>query len=288
MSEDREMPLTEHLDELRRRGFRVLVALGIAVAVYIAPFSLFTPSGGGEGFAALFSNLIRDPAAALSSGLSPGSGRFEYESLTTLFINYGRSYVLPPEARLIVGSVGSVFTTILQLALVLAVVTILPYIVYEALAFAWPGLYEHEKRVVIKYTLLSTLYVALGISAGFFITAYTVIRAGLYWGTAAGAEPVLTLQGFVNDLVNSIIGTVAIFVAPPILLMLTELRIVDPDSEIFRNKKLIYALAWVVIAFFFPDLTTVILLLMFVAVYEPTFRYMKRMKKKRLSNPPNP
>jgi sec-independent protein translocase protein TatC len=280
LSEDRERPLTEHLEELRSRLFKILIALGIAAAIYIAPINI-ADMFGGEGFVGMIVSVIKDPHLLFSANFSGGGG---YESLSTLFIKYSRQYILPPEAKLIAGSVGSVFTTILQVCLILAVITVLPYIIYHVVAFVWPGLYEHEKRIVRRYIALSSLYIAGGMLAGFFITAYTVIRAGLYWSAAAGAEPWMTLQGFVSDLLTSMMGTVAIFVVPVVFLMGTELGFIDPDSEIFRNKKLVYALAWVIIAFFFPDLTTIILLLLFVAVYEPTFRYMKRIKRKRSLN----
>jgi sec-independent protein translocase protein TatC len=280
LSYDREAPLTEHLEELRSRLFKVLIALGIAVAIYIAPLNIAEMMGGSEGIVGIIVNAIKDPSLIFSANFSGGGG---YESLSTLFIKYSRQYILPPDARLIAGSVGSVFTTILQVSLILALITVLPYIIYQVVAFVWPGLYEHEKRVVKKYIALSSLYIAGGMLAGFYITAYTVIRAGLYWSAAAGAEPWITLQGFVSDLLTAMMGTVAIFIVPVILLMGTELGFIDPDSEIFRNKKLIYALAWVIIAFFFPDLTTIILLLLFVAVYEPSFRYMKRIKRRRSS-----
>ena len=280
MSQDREAPLQEHLEELRARLFRAMIVLGIAVAIFIAPINLASMFSSEDSVVGFVANIIKNPGSAFSTNITSGGG---YESLTTLFIRYSREYILPPEARLIVGSVGSVFTAILQVALILALIATLPYIIYQIVAFVWPGLYEHEKRVVKKYLAISSIYIAGGMLAGFFITAYTVIRAGLYWGAAAGAEPWITLQGFISDLVTSIMGTVAIFVVPAVFLMLTELGIIDPDSDLFKNKKLIYALAWVIIAFFFPDLTTVILLLLFVAVYEPTFRYMKRIKKRRVS-----
>ncbi len=280
MSEDREAPLQEHLEELRLRLFKAIIALGIAVVIYIAPINIASTLSSSDSIGGLVASIIKDPGSVFSTNISFGDG---YESLTTLFIKYSRDYILPPEARLIIGSVGSVFTSILQVAFILALITALPYIIYQIIAFVWPGLYEHEKRVVKKYIALSSLYIAGGMLAGFFITAYTVIKAGLYWGAAAEAEPWITLQGFISDLTAAMMGTVAIFVVPAVLLMLTELGIVDPDSDLFRNKKLIYALAWVIIAFFFPDLTTVILLILFVAVYEPTFRYMKRIKRRAMS-----
>lgn len=282
MSEDREMPLTYHLEELRSRVFKILIALGIAIMVYLAPINITNMFGGDEGIISIIASIIRNPwnISSISINIGVGGG---YESLTTLFIRYSRDFILPPDAKLIIGSVGSVFSAVLQLALILAVITVLPYIIYQVIAFIWPGLYEHEKRIVKKYIMISSLYVAGGMLAGFFVTAYTVIRAGLYWGAAAGAEPWITLQGFVGDLMTSIMGTVAIFIIPVALLMGTELGLIDPDSEFFRNKKLIYALAWVGIALFFPDLTTLILLLLFIAVYEPSFRYMKRIKRRRSS-----
>lgn len=280
MSEDREMPLTYHLEELRGRIFKILIALGIAIVVYMAPINIADMFGGDEGIISIIASIVRNPWNISSISIGGGGG---YESLTTLFIKYSRDFILPPDAKLIIGSVGSVFAAIIQLALILAVITVLPYILYQVVAFIWPGLYEHEKRIVKKYIMISFLYIAGGMVAGFFITAYTVIRAGLYWGAAAGAEPWITLQGFVGDLIASIMGTVAIFIVPVFLLMGTELGLIDPDSEIFRNKKLIYALAWVGIALFFPDLTTLILLLLFIAVYEPSFRYMKRIKRRRSS-----
>ncbi len=275
-----EEDFTEHLRELTSRLKRIFIVFSIVLGIYLFPLNI-VEFEGGENID--LSQALSDMIQSIANGniTIVGKGVENYRSLTTMFLNYSFTYLLPENAKVFIGSSIGVFTSILWTAALLSIITILPYATYEVLAFIWPGLYAHERRILKKYLAISWIYIAAGFILGFYITAYTIIRIGVAWGQSVGAEPWVQLQSFLSDLTTSILGTIALFIAPLALLIATELGLIDPDSEIFKNKKLIYAIAWVVIAFFMPDITTVVLLLIFILIYEPTFWYMKRIKKQK-------
>lgn len=125
--DDRALPLTEHLAELRSRLAKVLIAWAVgAVACY--------------GFAErIFAFLLRPATRALE----PGGGRLQAIAPTEIFFTY------------------------LKCALLAGFVLALPVIFWQLWAFVSPGLYSTEKRVAVPFVLASTLLFACGATFGY-------------------------------------------------------------------------------------------------------------------------
>jgi sec-independent protein translocase protein TatC len=120
-----EQPFVSHLIELRDRLIRVVIAL-------VAVFALlcFWP-----GINALY-DLLANPLTAN----------------------------LPPGTKLIATNVFSPFLVPLKMTLMTAFLVALPYILYQVWAFVAPGLYSHEKKMVLPLVVSSTLLFFVGIA----------------------------------------------------------------------------------------------------------------------------
>ncbi|MEN8160796.1 MAG: twin-arginine translocase subunit TatC [Myxococcota bacterium] len=129
--EDREQPLTAHLAELRRRVFRVLVALVLG--------SVLAWSWREEIFATLLAPAI-DALSELGDG----------QSLQA---------IAPAE----------IFFTYLQCAVLAGFVLTLPIFFWQIWAFVAPGLYPQEKRVALPFVLVSTVLFLSGGMFGYFV-----------------------------------------------------------------------------------------------------------------------
>jgi sec-independent protein translocase protein TatC len=127
--EGSEAPFVSHLVELRDRLIRALIAVGIA-------------------FGALM--------------LWPGPGPL-YDMLAAPLVAN-----LPAGATLIATNVISPFMVPLKITLLAAFMLALPVVLYQVWAFVAPGLYSHEKKMVLPLVVSSTLLFFLGVAFSYF------------------------------------------------------------------------------------------------------------------------
>ena len=124
-----EQPFVAHLVELRDRLVRSLVAVGLVFAV----LSFF------PGPAALYDLLAKPLVAQLPAG-----------------------------SHLIATNVISPFLVPLKITLLLSFLVALPVVLYQLWAFIAPGLYSHEKRLVLPLVVSSTLLFIGGVAFCYF------------------------------------------------------------------------------------------------------------------------
>jgi sec-independent protein translocase protein TatC len=120
-----EQPFVQHLMELRDR----LVKATLAVAI-----------------------------AAVALGLYPGPGPL-YDILAAPLVAH-----LPAGATLIATSVISPFLVPLKILLMAAFLIALPVVLYQVWAFVAPGLYSHEKKLVLPLVVSSTVLFLVGVA----------------------------------------------------------------------------------------------------------------------------
>ncbi len=125
-----EQPFVSHLVELHDRLIRVVIVL-----VVVFGLLCFWP-----GITALYDLL----AAPLTANLPPGT-------------------------KLIATNVFSPFLVPLKMTLMTAFLVALPYILYQVWAFVAPGLYSHEKRMVLPLVVSSTLLFFAGVAYFYFV-----------------------------------------------------------------------------------------------------------------------
>jgi sec-independent protein translocase protein TatC len=120
-----EQPFVAHLIELRDRLVKALIAVGV-VGVLLAIW---------PGPAALY-DILAAPLVAH----------------------------LPKGATLIATSVISPFLVPLKILMLTAFLIALPVVLYQSWAFVAPGLYSHEKRLVLPLVVSSTLLFFIGVA----------------------------------------------------------------------------------------------------------------------------
>ena len=132
-----EQPFVTHLVELRDRLIRAVLAIGIC-------------------FAALC--------------LWPGPGQM-YDILAAPLVAQ-----LPPGETLIATNVISPFVVPLKITLMAAFMLALPIVLYQVWAFVAPGLYTHEKKLVLPLVLSSTLLFLMGVAFCYFFVFGQVFK----------------------------------------------------------------------------------------------------------------
>ena len=124
-----EQPFVAHLMELRDRLIKALVAVGVVAGVL---------------------------------ALYPGPGAL-YDLLAAPLIAH-----LPAGATMIATSVISPFMVPLKILLMAAFLVALPVVLYQVWAFVAPGLYSHEKKLVLPLVVSSTILFFLGVAFCYF------------------------------------------------------------------------------------------------------------------------
>ncbi|MEZ9488055.1 twin-arginine translocase subunit TatC [Vibrio breoganii] len=76
---------------------------------------------------------------------------------------------LPEGATMIATDVASPFFTPLKLTLISSVFVAVPFILYQVWAFVAPGLYKHEKRLVMPLLFSSSLLFYCGVAFAYFV-----------------------------------------------------------------------------------------------------------------------
>ena len=76
---------------------------------------------------------------------------------------------LPAGAKMIATGIASPFLVPMKITLVLALIVALPWVFYQAWAFIAPGLYAHEKRLVLPLVISSSFLFILGVAFCYFL-----------------------------------------------------------------------------------------------------------------------
>ena len=77
--------------------------------------------------------------------------------------------VLPAGASMIATDVTTTFFVPVKVSMLVAFMIALPYVLYQMWAFVAPGLYHHEKRLVVPLLFSSTLLFFVGMAFAYFI-----------------------------------------------------------------------------------------------------------------------
>ena len=184
---DLEMPLTAHLEELRWRLVKSLlaVAVGFGVAYWYSDV--------------LFEILIRPLQIA-------GVGH---------------------DVKLIGTGVAEAFFTKIKVAVIAGVVLAIPVILYQLWRFIAPGLHEHEKYYVVPFVFFGTAFFAGGavfcyelvfaVGYAFFIEQYASI----------GVEPTLRISEYLSFSSRLLLAFGVTFELPVLAFFFARIGMID-------------------------------------------------------------
>ncbi|MES2297551.1 MAG: twin-arginine translocase subunit TatC [Pseudomonadota bacterium] len=83
---------------------------------------------------------------------------------------------LPTGSKLIATGITSSFMVPMKITLVLAIILALPWVFYQLWAFVAPGLYTHEKRLVMPLVASSSILFAGGVAFSYFFVFGRVFK----------------------------------------------------------------------------------------------------------------
>src|SRR6266487_4274608 len=135
-SDESAMSLVEHLEELRWRILKCLIAIAVGSIVAF---------------------IFREPIMAFLTLPLPKESA---DSFT--------------HGKLAVTGLAEGFTVFLKLSIAVGFLIALPVILYQVWAFISPGLYEREKKNAVPFIIIGMVLFLAGIALGFIVLQYPV------------------------------------------------------------------------------------------------------------------
>ena len=158
--------------------------------------------------------------------------------------------VLPPGMSMIATEVASPFLTPLKFTLAAAVTLTIPILLYQIWAFVAPGLYKHEKRMVMPLVVSSVLLFYAGMAFAYFVV-FPVVFKTLVGFLPSGVQWMPDIK-FHLDFVFSMFFAFGIaFEIPVAVVILSSTGMVNPETLAEKRPYIIVG-AFVVAAVLTP------------------------------------
>lgn len=249
VSTDKEMPLVEHLVELRTR-------LLWSAVVFIAAFFLCF------AFAQQIYDFLVQPLAAAMEKRG-GSQRMIYTALTEAFFTYVK-----------VGAFGAALVSF-------------PLVATQVWMFVAPGLYRHEKRAFLPFLILSPLLFVLGGAMVYYVVMPMAWEFLLGFQTTR-AQTVLPIQleakvgEYLGLVMRLILAFGFCFQMPIILTLLARIGVVSAAS-LAKGRKYAIVFIFIIAAVVTPPdiISQVLLAIPMIGLYEISVWAAKAAEKAR-------
>jgi sec-independent protein translocase protein TatC len=158
--------------------------------------------------------------------------------------------VLPQGSTMIATDVTGTFLVPLKVTLMAAFLVALPYVLWQAWAFVAPGLYQHEKRLVLPVLVSSCLFFALGMSFAYFFVF--PVAFGFFAGyTPVGVQMMTDIDKYLSFVLTMFIAFGLTFETPVVVVVLVRMRVV-PLEKLRSIRPYVIVGAFVIGAIFTP------------------------------------
>ncbi len=265
------MTFTEHLGELRTRLIRSVLSVAVTF-VFCAFFSdtilyfLAKPL-------ILTNTAAAQPADPAGAPAPAGNG--------------GETAASPEQAS---KGAGVSWTTLgaleglivkFKVAVYAAIVLALPYIIYQACAFIFPGLKPNEKRMV-KYLIIGCGSLATVGAAVAYFGVFPMVLPYLVQYTPEWANVQLRMDENISLIIMAILGFCVAFQFPMVVLILVYMGLLSPDTLSKYRRFAIVGLACASAALTPPDpFSMTIMLIPLLFLYEISILLSRIMIRRR-------
>lgn len=263
---EKSMSLVDHLDELRARLIRGLLAAFIGM---IVAYCIYDP---------WILNLLRGPLDELSGRTE---NPFVFGNPLLALLRSATKDVTMPALNLHFIGAPEVFLVKIKASFFAGAILAFPFILYQVWMFVAAGLKNKERRTIRFF-----FPVALGLFALGLVVAYVIMLPMILYFlvvvSAQGLQPTLVLSKYVSLVVAFCLAAGVVFEMPLVVFVLAKLGIVTPASLV-RSRKYALLLMFVVAAMLTPPdvITQLMLALPMLVLYEIGIVFARFAAKRR-------
>jgi len=168
---------------------------------------------------------------------------------------------LPAGGQMIATDVTTPFFVPLKVAMMAAFLVALPYILYQVWRFVAPGLYAHEKRLVVPLIVASTLLFFCGMSFAYFMV-FPVVFGFITAAAPQGVAVMTDIDKYLSFALSMFMAFGITFQVPVAVVVLVRMGFVTVE-KLRESRSYVVVGAFVVGAIFTPpDVVSQIMLAM--------------------------
>lgn len=157
---------------------------------------------------------------------------------------------LPMGGQMIATDVVGVFLVPMKVALMVAFLVALPYVLYQIWAFIAPGLYSHEKKLALPLVAASVILFFIGMAFAYFLVFPTVF--GFMSKVAPDGVAWMTdIEKYLSFVMTTFIAFGVTFEVPVVVIVLVSMNVVELKT-LREWRSYVIVGAFVIAAIFTP------------------------------------
>ncbi|MCJ7731402.1 twin-arginine translocase subunit TatC [Candidatus Bathyarchaeota archaeon] len=240
MSDENELEIWDHLEDLTARLRRVIYVLLIVMVLVMS-----LPSD----FSRIWQLDFTD-----------------YTLLMTDLMQLLQNMLLPEGVTLIAFNWLDSFYIYFVISFAISFVICLPYIAYQLYGFLAPAIYENEKRTLFAFVSLFVVLFLVGMAYAYIVlvpATFTVLYKFVY---QTGVMPFYSVKDFFELIAFGLFGSGLFYTFPLVLYLLVKVDLLMVDDLKSLRRHIFVALSFIT-AIITPDPTPVSMLLMTIPFY---------------------
>ncbi|MDH4133489.1 MAG: twin-arginine translocase subunit TatC [Gammaproteobacteria bacterium] len=167
--------------------------------------------------------------------------------------------VLPSGMSMIATEVASPFLTPLKFTVAAAVTLTIPFLLYQVWAFVAPGLYKHEKRMVVPLVISSVLLFYAGMAFAYFVVFPTVFKLFVDI-LPPGVQMMTDIKAYLDFVFSMFFAFGVAFEVPVAVVILSWVGIVNPETLAEKRPYIVVGIFVVAAVLTPPDVASQLLL----------------------------
>lgn len=186
---------------------------------------------------------------------------------------------LPAGNSMIATEPASPFLTPIKLAFAAAVAITIPYLLYQLWAFVAPGLYKHERKLVVPLLVSSTLLFYAGMAFAYFVVLPIAFK--FFVGMAPeGVEVMTDIRAFLSFVLAMFFAFGIAFEVPIAIILLSRAGVIDPDDLASKRPYVVIGTFVVAMLLTPPDaISQTLLAIPMLLLFEVGIFVARRMKR---------
>ena len=158
---------------------------------------------------------------------------------------------LPAGGKMIVTDVTGSFFVPMKVTMLVAFLIALPVVMYQLWAFIAPGLYLHERRLILPLVVSSYTLFILGMAFAYFLVFPTVFKFMASYNAPLGAEMSTDIDNYLSFAMTTFLAFGITFEVPVVVVVLVRMGMV-PLAKLKEIRPYVIVGAFVVSAIVTP------------------------------------
>jgi sec-independent protein translocase protein TatC len=178
---------------------------------------------------------------------------------------YILNYIKKPVGKIYFFSPQEAFIVKIKISIFFSIILIFPLMIYEIWKFVEPGLYKEEKQKIFPFILFGIFLFYTGLFFSIFLAYPIGIKVLLSFGSNI-IEPIIGIDNLFKLFFYLTISFGILFEFPIVILILTRLGIISPNTLQKRRREII-VLIFLIGAIITPSVDALTLILIAIPIY---------------------